>query len=79
MYWNYEWSYNEYMLHRVGKLSSVNGLYDMLGNVWEWVRDDYLGKNDDGETDKLTGGINPIALDTTNNYIDEEGNTHVTQ
>ena len=44
-YWRYEWTYNEFMIHRVGKLESSSSsmeIYDMLGNVWEWVRDDYL-------------------------------------
>ena len=44
LYWKYEWSFNSYMIHRVGKLESNSKdyqLYDMLGNVWEWVRDDW--------------------------------------
>lgn len=43
-YWRYEWSYNELFIHRVGKLLSPSTklvMYDMLGNVWEWVRDDW--------------------------------------
>ena len=42
LYWRYEWSFNDFMIHRVGKLNPTNpsyNLYDMLGNVWELVRD----------------------------------------
>lgn len=44
LYWKYEWSYNDYMIHRVGKLNAPSSdikMYDMLGNVWELVRDDW--------------------------------------
>ena len=59
LYWRYEWSFNEFMIHRVGKLnptSSAYSLYDMLGNVWELVRDDWS----DGIS-SLTSKANPIV------------------
>ena len=58
-YWKYEWSYNEFMIHRVGKLNSTSDeidIYDMLGNVWEWVRDDWSE-----DISELNGRINPIV------------------
>lgn len=58
-YWKYEWSYNEFMIHRVGKLASPSKdivMYDMLGNVWEWVRDDWSDK-----IALLNQRINPIV------------------
>lgn len=41
LYWRYEWSYNDFMIHRVGRAYPVGPyeMYDMLGNVWELVRD----------------------------------------
>ena len=57
-YWKYEWSYNEFMIHRVGKLNSPSKeleMYDMLGNVWEWVRDDWSPT-----VSQLNGKVNPI-------------------
>lgn len=59
-YWKYQWSFNDYMIHRVGKLNPNNSeypMYDMLGNVWEWVRDDWL----DNPTNKMNGKTNPIV------------------
>lgn len=58
-YWKYEWSYNEFMIHRVGKLASPSKdieMYDMLGNVWEWVRDDWSDHVSD-----LNGKVNPMV------------------
>lgn len=57
-YWKYDWSYNEFMIHRVGKLASPSKnflMYDMLGNVWEWVRDDWSDHVSD-----LNGKVNPM-------------------
>lgn len=57
-YWKYEWSYNEFMIHRVGKLNAPSKeleMYDMLGNVWEWVRDDWSPT-----VSQLNGKVNPI-------------------
>lgn len=58
-YWKYEWSYNEFMIHRVGKLNAPSKeleMYDMLGNVWEWVRDDWSPT-----IASLNGKVNPIV------------------
>ena len=44
-YWRYEWSFNDLAIHPVGKKQAPESdveLYDMLGNVWEWVRDDWV-------------------------------------
>ena len=70
-YWKYDWSYNELYIHRVGKLNSPSKtikMYDMLGNVWEWVRDDWSDsiydefneKDDAGAIKKDTDG-NPVG------------------
>ena len=59
-YWRYEQTYNRFMIHRVGKLSSPTSdfyMYDMLGNVWEWVRDDWSGS----VKQSLDGKDNPIV------------------
>lgn len=58
-YWKYEWSYNEFMIHRVGKLASPANdivMYDMLGNVWEWVRDNWTDR-----VSALNGKVNPMV------------------
>lgn len=59
-YWKYEWSYNDFMIHPVGSLNPHSDefpIYDMLGNVWEWVRDDWTEK-----VNELDGKVNPIAV-----------------
>jgi formylglycine-generating enzyme required for sulfatase activity len=55
----YAWFYGNsnvngnYQTHPVaGKLSNTNGLFDMHGNVWEWVQDMYQSN--------LPGGIDPV-------------------
>ena len=64
LYWKYEWSFNSYMIHRVGKLESNSKeyqLYDMLGNVWEWVRDDW-----ETQVSSYNDKTNPMVGDDTN-------------
>lgn len=64
-YWKYEWSYNNYMIHPVGQLESSSSkyeLYDMLGNVWELVRDDW-----NESLIELTGKSNPVVGTSTDN------------
>jgi formylglycine-generating enzyme required for sulfatase activity len=28
----------------VGKAQAIKGIYDLIGNAWEWMEDDYIGK-----------------------------------
>ena len=44
--------------HKVGmKDASPNRLYDVYGNVWEWVQD--------GFNEKLPGGVDPLVVDSS--------------
>ena len=59
LYWKYEWSYNDFMIHPVGRLNPTSSglpMYDMLGNIWEWVRDDWSSS-----INALNGKVNPIV------------------
>lgn len=63
-YWKYKWSHNEFMIHRVGELDAPSEdlpMYDMLGNVWEWVRDDWTEKI----STAFAGKVNPISGTTS--------------
>lgn len=65
-YWKYEWSYNEFMIHFVGRLESPSKdivMYDMLGNVWEWVRDNWTANVRD------LNPINPIFSDDSSTKV----------
>ena len=47
------WDNSNKQTHAVGlKTPNDNGLYDIHGNVWEWVQDKY--------TKRLSGGTNPL-------------------
>ena len=57
LYWRYDWSCNDYMIHRVGRLAAPNSdlpMYDMLGNVWELVRDDWSDRHVDSSRGEST-------------------------
>ena len=67
-YWKYEWSFNEFMIHRVGKLAAPSSdfeMYDMLGNVWEWVRDDWTP----GVASAFGDRINPIQGTNSSQFV----------
>ena len=51
------------MIHEVGRLSGYvedRPMYDMLGNVWEWVRDDWSEN-----VSAQNGKVNPIVGTTS--------------
>ena len=70
-YWRYEWKYNDFMIHPVGRLNPTNpglGLYDMLGNVWEWVKDGWTE-----HVSELDGTTNPMAAADGSKHVIKGG------
>lgn len=72
-YWKYDWRYNSFMVHPVAKLNATDNLmkmYDMLGNVWEWVRDDWsesISEAINGTQDKPA--VNPMVYNSSNKKV----------
>ena len=69
LYWKYEWTYNDFMIHRVGKLDAPNQdlpMYDMLGNVWELVRDDWKDTHMDSSESEFVNHIVGTKSDDPN-------------
>ena len=65
-YWKYDQEYNNYMIHPVGMLAPTNPdlqIYDMIGNVWELVRDDWTEN-----VSQMYDWQNPIYMNSSNNH-----------
>ena len=58
---------SNYQTQAVGlKTPNANGLYDVYGNVWEWVQDKY--------TQELLGGLDPLQTAPRYHYVFRGGN-----